>query len=791
MAESNIFIGKQIGNYRIDSEIASGGFGGVYLAQHIFLTARFVAIKMLHAIHLGSQEEREGFLQEAQWLEKLKHPYILPIYDVGIHEGIPYLIAEYAQNGSLRDRLRRAGLQPLPVNEALTILSQVGQALQHAHQQNVIHRDLKPENILFNARGDALLADFGISTVLTTSSIKQTQVSGTPSYMAPEQFRGIVSRESDQYSLGCIAYELFTGQRPFGAADFIAMGFKHTTENPPPPSEVNPQLPGQIGQVILKAMAKERSARYTDITAFITALKEAVNSPNTLDQTQTAYSKLQSYDPIESAPTSRPLSIESAPTSRPLSMGSANPLTPPPAVPPIPVSTPQNSRLASSITPPAQVEGFETLLPQDSSVLHTPEPLSQPPSQQPSPPIATPTAPKPPGRPKRLLIALLALCIVVLIGSVAFFVFSPRTQTPTPPTATVGHGFFTSSGAALGQNNQGINDTFQLNLSTIPNPSSGKSYYAWLLPDSIQSEAGSISLGPLDVNNGSTSLHSSYVDPQHTNLIALYSRLLITEESTNPPPQSYSLDKKTWRYYAEIPQTPASRDCTSHINQLSDLCHIRHLLSGDPELNRVNLSGGLSFWFVNNAEEVQKWAREAVDHSNATDVRHKIVNILYMLEGPTCIQQTLQQASSAPGTDNRPDDSTLNRIAAVPLLDCALTPAAPGYLIHIHNHLGAIIQSSGVLADQVTLATQISAELNTMKAWLGQVQADARRLVSMNNTQLTQANGLALRHEMDTLTANVLSGGTDPNTGSAVPGIVRISAQLQQLASFDVKQFTA
>ena len=107
MAESNIFIGKQIGNYRIDREIASGGFGGVYLAQHIYLTARFVAIKMLHAIHLGSQEECEGFLQEAQWLEKLKHPHILPLYDVGIHEGIPYLIAEYAQNGSLRDRLRR------------------------------------------------------------------------------------------------------------------------------------------------------------------------------------------------------------------------------------------------------------------------------------------------------------------------------------------------------------------------------------------------------------------------------------------------------------------------------------------------------------------------------------------------------------------------------------------------------------------------------------------------------------------------------------------------------------
>lgn len=530
------------------------------------------------------------------------------------------------------------------------------------------------------------------------------------------------------------------------------------------------------GKSSSKQWQKKEAPAIPNIAAFITALKEAVNSPNTLDDATYLTSPLDAPGDL----------TQSAPTSRPLSMDSANPLTPSAGIPTIPVATPQNSSPATSITPPARVEGSETLLPQDSSVLRTPEPLSRPLSQP-----LPPSAPTPPRRPKRLIIALVALFIVALIGSVAFFVFSPRTQSPAQTAATVGHGFFTSSGLALGQDNQGINDTFQINLSNIPNPSSGKSYYAWLLPDNIQSEAGSLSLGPLDVSNGSASLHSSYVDPQHTNLIGLYSRFLITEESTNPPPQSYSLDKKTWRYYAEIPQTPASRDCTSHINQLSDLCHVRHLLSGDPELNRVNLPGGLSFWFVNNAEEVQKWAREAVDHTNPVDIRHKIVNILYMLDGPTCVQQDLQQASSAPGTDNKPDDSTLNRIAAVPLLDCALTPAAPGYLIHIHNHLGAIIQSPGVLADQVTLATQISAELNTMKVWLGQVQSDARRLASMDNTHLMQANGIALRHEMDTLTTNVLSGGTDPNTGSAVPGIVRISNQLQQLATFDVKQFTA
>mgnify|MGYP001439718342 CR=1 FL=1 len=124
----------------------------------------------------------------AEFLEQLKHPYILPILDVGIDEGFPYLVAEYEPNGSLRDRIKKHAPQLLPFREILTIIMQVGEALQYAHEQNIIHRDLKPENILFNARNEAMLADFGLATSLSTASIKHVDNAGTPRYMAPEQF---------------------------------------------------------------------------------------------------------------------------------------------------------------------------------------------------------------------------------------------------------------------------------------------------------------------------------------------------------------------------------------------------------------------------------------------------------------------------------------------------------------------------------------------------------------------------------------------------------------------------
>jgi serine/threonine protein kinase len=266
------YIGRYFGNYEVIAEIDCGSFGCVYQAQHVYLP-RVAAIKLLHTARLRSQEARNAFLQEAQLLEKLKHPNILQIYEFGIYEGLPYLVTEYASRGSLRSLLNRTSLQPLPLRDATTIIIQVGEALYYAHRRGIIHHDLKPENILFNERNDALLADFGIAIVLTTTLEQVAEVNGTPAYMSPEQFQGRASRRSDQYSLACIMYELVTGRRPFTAPDAFSMGLKHIQEIPVPPTWLNPNLPRHMEHVILKALEKRHINRYPDVLTFIQELQ--------------------------------------------------------------------------------------------------------------------------------------------------------------------------------------------------------------------------------------------------------------------------------------------------------------------------------------------------------------------------------------------------------------------------------------------------------------------------------------------------------------------------------------
>ena len=275
MKDKRSFIGKHFGRYKVTAIIACGYSGCVYLAQHDMLTKRVVAIKVMHTTHLHSPQEQGRFFREAEILVTLSHPHILDIYDLGIDEdeGLPYLVMEYASNGSLRDLLDRQPQHLLPVAQSLSIITQVGEALHYAHQNRVIHRDLKPENILFNVKGEALLTDFSIAIVQNTTSIENAiDVMGTPAYMAPEQFDGRVSRRSDLYSLGCISYELLTGRKPFQAHNTGMLMHMHKYENPIPLTKFNPLIPVPIEQAVLKAMAKRRINRYANVSHYIQAL---------------------------------------------------------------------------------------------------------------------------------------------------------------------------------------------------------------------------------------------------------------------------------------------------------------------------------------------------------------------------------------------------------------------------------------------------------------------------------------------------------------------------------------
>lgn len=270
-------LGSQLGSYILVDVLGHGAFGSVYLGKHFLLEHKPpVAVKVLNTT-LNTQEEIERFFQEAVILDKLTHPNILPVVDANLYESYPFFVAEYAPGGSLRDRLDKFNSNTMNLTDAMHLLNQVGLALQHAHDLDIVHRDLKPANILFNAEGDALLADFGIAIQLQKT--RRVDEIGTPPYMSPEQFKGKVSKKSDQYALACIAYELLTGQQLFTADDPYTIGYKHIYEAPVLPSELNPDIPASIEAVILKALSKERDDRYESVADFIQELRTAAGLP--------------------------------------------------------------------------------------------------------------------------------------------------------------------------------------------------------------------------------------------------------------------------------------------------------------------------------------------------------------------------------------------------------------------------------------------------------------------------------------------------------------------------------
>lgn len=275
MTQRHNYSHGQIGNYQILALLARGGFGSVYKGRHVIFSNRMVAIKVLHEKYLASSKERAQFMQEAYLLEVLRHPCIVPVVDAGVQDEKPYIVTKYLSHGTLQDRLEYRGRSPLPLEESLTILERVGQAVDYAHRQHIVHRDIKPGNILFNARGEAVLTDFGIATFIGTRTMRTKRVAGSFAYMAPEQFQGVISKEGDQYALACVAYTLFTGQPPFDGTTLSELLYQHFYEPPPAPTLLNPRLPPALERVVLKGMAKSREERYPTLATFLSALHMA------------------------------------------------------------------------------------------------------------------------------------------------------------------------------------------------------------------------------------------------------------------------------------------------------------------------------------------------------------------------------------------------------------------------------------------------------------------------------------------------------------------------------------
>jgi serine/threonine-protein kinase len=277
--EPDTFIGRTIGPYQVIEKIGLGGMSEVYKGFHHELRLH-VAIKVMGRFLQSDPALTERFRREAQAAASLRHSNIIRVFDFGSLDGGHYLVMEYVEGTDLRAEMdrRRAEGQPFDPEEILHLLSQIAEALDYAHQHNVVHRDVKPGNILLSPDGQAILADFGL--VMLRHSVSQATLGhtfGTPDYIAPEQ--AIDSKaavpQSDLYALGAILYELVTGQPPFKADTPINLALKHISEDPMPPRHYAPELPSAVEAIILQSLAKEPKERFSTGRAMIEALRQA------------------------------------------------------------------------------------------------------------------------------------------------------------------------------------------------------------------------------------------------------------------------------------------------------------------------------------------------------------------------------------------------------------------------------------------------------------------------------------------------------------------------------------
>jgi predicted Ser/Thr protein kinase len=263
------------GRYRIESKLGSGGMSTVYLARDETLD-RPVAIKMMHREISEQPDHLERFNQEARSVAKVSHPNVVTVIDAGEDAGRPYIVLEYVEGETLKQRIRREG--PLDSRDATAIAIEIARGLAVAHARRLVHRDIKPQNVLIEPSGRAKLTDFGISRQLEQDGMTATgRVVGTTDYVSPEQALGkSVDPRSDIYSLGIVLFEMLTGNVPFEAESQVGVAMKHVTENLPDVQEIRPDVSAALALVVDKATTKDPAERYPHIGAMIEDLETAL-----------------------------------------------------------------------------------------------------------------------------------------------------------------------------------------------------------------------------------------------------------------------------------------------------------------------------------------------------------------------------------------------------------------------------------------------------------------------------------------------------------------------------------
>jgi serine/threonine-protein kinase len=263
------------GRYALESKLGSGGMSTVYLARDATLE-RWVAIKILHREISDQPDQIERFRREARTVAQLSHPNLVSVIDAGEDGGHPYIVFEYVEGETLKQRIERLGR--LPLDEAAAYAIEIGRGLAAAHVARMVHRDVKPQNVLIDAEGRAKVTDFGIARELEADGLTATgRVLGTTDYVSPEQAMGHnVDARSDIYSLGVVLYEMLTGSPPFSAETLVGVAMKHVNEQMPDVQVRRPQVSSALAAVVEKATFKDPGRRYPDLAPMLDDLEHAL-----------------------------------------------------------------------------------------------------------------------------------------------------------------------------------------------------------------------------------------------------------------------------------------------------------------------------------------------------------------------------------------------------------------------------------------------------------------------------------------------------------------------------------
>jgi serine/threonine protein kinase len=788
---------RRLGRYELQELLGRGGMAEVWRAFDAQLQ-RSVAIKIMRADLRTDPDFVTRFIREARVIAALHHPNIVQIYDFHVTESaqesnleaetLAYMVMDYVKGQTLAQYLQHTSRQKLfpASSEVVHLFTPISLALDYAHGQGMIHRDIKPANILLDARhternpmGEPILSDFGLAKLQGVAGQTMTGgILGTPLYISPEQVQNRpVSPRTDLYSLGVVLYEVFTGEPPFQSDNVASIMMKHLTEVPRAPHLINPALPLALSAVLLKSIAKDPELRFSSAAAMTAAIAQAfaLPVPPELQRAASVYSDAEATILVSGEQDKRlanprtPLPLASSSENMPARSALEN-------APTMRATANDNPAELVATDEPERITGAGHM----PIAGATPLPVSSP--------GVMPSAPSRPRKSNRLymILAVAVICVLVASALTSLLVFAHHGSTAHGSTGTatavvsntvVGQAFFVSSGKASGNTNQGMNDEFEIDLHNIPNPPAGKSYYAWLLPAASASESPPVFLGQLPVSNGN--VHFVYQgDSQHTNLLAITSRFLITEQDAGltvdvPPP-----DTTTWRYYAVLPDTPAKGQTYSLLD------HLRHLLAADPELDNIGLHGGVASWAYKNVQKVQSKAMLAQadwHNGNFTDLQTQLVVILDYLDGSASVQPDVPAGT--------PIEANPQNVQ-IGLLQVNTNPNAPtSYLNHIDLHLNGVLTSPGATNYQRQIASSIYSEVNNLDGWLQQVRHDAVQLVQMNATQLAQQSSLALLNDMVTQATYAYTGQANASNPINRVGIQQIYVNIQKLATFDVTAY--